>query len=153
MDIFGRHDLQHLVSNRQTPCVSLLMSTPSDGQHHFRVRWQNQVCAASTRLKALGLSPCQAARLLAPACGLVEDGRFWSEADAGLAVFLAPGVYRNFRLPIAFEDAVNVGRCFHVQPLFHALAEDRAAEEWDATDEIEWQAHHDLLGAAQPAYS
>jgi hypothetical protein len=135
MDRFSREDLQALLANGQTPCVSLLMRTTRGPGLEDKARWKSQVGKAEEFLTAWGRRP-EAQALLGPAQDLLNDLPFWQSAGQGLAVFLAPGVFRAYRLPLAFDDRVVVAERFHVKPLlpllggegrFYVLALDRAA--------------------------
>ncbi|HLU31407.1 MAG TPA: hypothetical protein VK088_06565, partial [Acidimicrobiia bacterium] len=49
---------------------------------------------------------------------------FWQHQEEGLAVFVAGDRTWTYRLPIAFEELVVVGRRLHVKPLLPFLASD-----------------------------
>jgi len=75
-------------------------------------------------LLAGGLRPQQAQELLAPVQQLLADYDFWQHQSAGLALFVAPTMFRLYRLPLAFEELVVVAQRFHIKPLLQLLSSD-----------------------------
>jgi hypothetical protein len=62
--------------------------------------------------------------LLQPARRLLDDSSFWQYQAEGLAVFLAAGTLRTFRVPVPFAELVVVAPGFHVKPLLALLTGD-----------------------------
>jgi hypothetical protein len=64
--------------------------------------------------------------LLAPARELLDDQDFWRHQSDGVAIYLAPGFMRTFRLPVSLEDLVVTGSRFYIKPVLQAMTgEDR----------------------------
>lgn len=121
MDYFGREHLQELLADRGSPTVSIYMPTERTG---------SGVNAQSLRFRALlgrardllaGANGTGATDLLAPAEGLVGDAEFWRHQADGLAIFLAPGYERVYRLAFPLPELVVVGANFHTRPLLELL--------------------------------
>ena len=70
------------------------------------------------------LRPPEARKLLEPAKKLIEDYDFWQQQSDGLAMFLAPELFRHYRLPLSFEELVVVTDRFHLKPLMPLLSDD-----------------------------
>ena len=66
----------------------------------------------------------EAELLLDDAQKLLRDGDFWQHQGDGLAVFMSPGFFRNFRLPIEFIESLNVTKKFYIKPLLPMLSND-----------------------------
>ena len=119
MDSLGREQLRHLAENVASPCVSIYLSTHPSGEEMQgdRIRLKNLLDRAEPMLVAQGLSAPAARDLLAAARRLLTDEVFWQHRSQGLAVLIAPGVFRTFRLPESFEEAVVVNGRFQLKPL------------------------------------
>jgi hypothetical protein len=130
MDIVTREDLKELLQAREGPCVSLYQPTHRAGPdtrafaQQDVIRFKNLLREAERRLTASGFRAREARRALEPARGLLEDPVFWQYQAEGLAVFLAPGVMRTFRVPLPFAELAVVAERFHVKPLVTLLEGD-----------------------------
>lgn len=119
MDTFGINELQALMGEQATPCVSIYLPTHPSGEagQQDAVRMKNLLRRAETQLTDTWLRAVEARELLQPAAGLSTDPAFWGERSNGLAIFVAPGTFFRFRLPSAFAENLFVNRRFHVKPL------------------------------------
>lgn len=124
MDSFSRDDLRALLDSRPGPCVSVFMPTTRGAALEDKKRWKARLKEAEEGLLAAGGRGDDARELLGPARALGEDVPFWQNVSAGLAVFLAPGFVRSYRLPLAFSDQVAIGDQFQVKPLVPFLSGD-----------------------------
>jgi hypothetical protein len=122
MDLFSRDDLRALLCAPQAPCVSLFIPTHRGGAPDDLTRWRRCLGQAGDMLVEHGCRPAQARELLLPGRDLLEDFAFWKSQGDGLAFFLAEGFQRRWRLPLAFEERVTVGRYFAITPLLPLLA-------------------------------
>jgi hypothetical protein len=122
--MFEKSDLDELVAKEARPAVSISMPTHVAGREVRQdpIRLKNLLGEAAARLEGSCRKP-EIEALLAPARRLVEDDRFWRHQAPGLAIFLAPGFERVFRLPIAMPEEVLVDNNFRIRPLL-PLAED-----------------------------
>ncbi|MCE9528858.1 MAG: hypothetical protein K8R36_22660 [Planctomycetales bacterium] len=68
-------------------------------------------------MAAQGMSATAVRELLSPARGLLTDEEFWRHRSLGLAVLVAPGILRTYRLPERLEEAVVVNGRFQLKPL------------------------------------
>jgi hypothetical protein len=121
MDLFTRADLQTLLVEPRTPCVSVFMPTHRGGGEANPIRWRVHLGEVEKHLIATGLRASAVKDLLAPAWRLQEDVSFWKQQCDGLACFLAPQFLRLYRLPLAFEDLVVVADRFQVTLLLPLL--------------------------------
>lgn len=127
MKHFTRDELKTLIELREGPAVSLFLPTVRAGKdvRGNPIAFKNALRRAEAGLEGLGCSREQVRRLLEPLEGLDQESPFWSEQKDTLAVFLAPGFARWYRLSVALPEAVHVEReGFHVQPMIRTLAED-----------------------------
>ena len=124
MDALTRQDIKALLLPERGPCVSLLLPTRRGGAEEDVIRWKNLRREAEDGLVTHGTRAPEARDFLGPAARLLEDRAFWKSPGDGLAVFLAPGFARAWRLPLRPGPRAVVGRRFHVKPLLALLQGD-----------------------------
>jgi hypothetical protein len=130
MNVVTPEDLRELVLPQPGPRVSIFQPAHRAGPdtrtyaQEDPVRFKNLLREAGQRLAAGGVLGREADDLLAPARRLLGDTAFWQYQSGGLAVFLAPGTLRTFRVPVQFEELVVVAPSFHVKPLLELLTGD-----------------------------
>ncbi|OGW40236.1 MAG: hypothetical protein A2010_19320 [Nitrospirae bacterium GWD2_57_9] len=126
MDIFTNRDLELLTQERTGMCVSLFLRTGVTGSQvqQDSINFNNMLAAIQEELVALGMDRPAARNFIKPARALLSDNAFWQFPSKGLALFLAEGFFRPYRLPIAFDDMLVVAGRFHLKPLLTLLAGD-----------------------------
>ena len=125
IDEITRMDLEQIARKPGAPAVSMYMPTQRVGRREVRqnpTRFKNLLARCEKMLAETGASTNG---LLAPAKVLLEDDRFWSNQEEGLAVFLSAGEFRFFRLPVSFKEMVVVSDHFHTKPLLAFLGTDQ----------------------------
>jgi hypothetical protein len=125
MRLFQFDDMKTLVERRQWPCISLCLPTHRAGKDRRGdpIRLKNAVGTARERLIEIGYPKDRVAELLAPAGDLVTSRDFWLHQADGLAVFLAPGLFRYYRVPLKLQDDVVVADHFSLKQLAPLLTE------------------------------
>jgi hypothetical protein len=93
---------------------------PTENQQD-RTRLKNLLRQAQESLQAYGLRPSEAESLLEPATRLLGAIPFWKDKRDGLALFISPGIFRQYQLPTSFEPLLVVAHRFHVKPLLAFL--------------------------------
>ena len=124
MDAFTHDDLQALLVNHQTPCISLFTPTTRGVGHEDSKRFKNLVGELEERLPASGQGASEIKGLLRPAQALLDDPPFWQNVSQGLAVFISPEIVRPYRLPIPVPEQVIVAERFHIRPMLPWLTGD-----------------------------
>ena len=126
MDILSREELRTLLDRPPTACVSLFLPTQGaePASQQGLIRLENLIRQAEERLLARGLAPAPARALLAPALRLLGDRPFWSRERPGVAIFVAPELFRVYSLPLPVDELVVVDYRFHVTPLLPLLGGD-----------------------------
>jgi hypothetical protein len=125
--LFQIDDLRALVERNQWPCVSLYLPTHRAGRQETQedpIRLKNAVGRAAERLAAAGYPKDDITRLLEPAASLVTSRDFWLERADGLAVFVTPGLFQYYRVPVKLQDEVAVADHFCVKQLIPLFSED-----------------------------
>jgi len=126
MTALRTEDLESLLAERDGPCVSLYLPTHRTGREMQQdpIRLKNLLRQAESELESVAIRGTDAAGLLKPARDLLADPPFWEHASDGLAVFLAPGFVRTYRLPVSFREKCVVSGAFHVKSLLPLLSGD-----------------------------
>jgi hypothetical protein len=86
-----------------------------------QLRFKNLIGQAEELLTAQGRRTSEAKDLLLPARQMHEDAPYWANVSDGLAIFLAQGFVRSYRVPLALTDQVVAGNHFHIKPLLPLL--------------------------------
>lgn len=126
MNTFTLDDLKTLALKRPGPCVSLFLPTHRSAAdtRADQIRFKHVLRTAEEQLLAGGARAPEARSLLEPVAGLADDPAFWRHPGDGVAVFVAHGFFRVFRLPLALEEGAAVAPRFHVKPLLPLLRDD-----------------------------
>lgn len=119
VDIFSIKDFQELLGTRADSCVSIYVPTEPTGEQGQAgpIELKNLLTQAEERLIARQLRPATVRGMLQPAHDLQADRAFWKSQSLGLAVFLANGSLRAWRLPARFAPFAFVGNHFYIKPL------------------------------------
>lgn len=125
MDTLRIENLRELTAHRNGPCVTVYLPTHVSGPDAEQdvVRLKNLLQQAEAQLSDGWLRAPEARDLLEPARKLPVDAAFWAARSQGLAIFLARGFVRCWRLPLALDELVMVNHRFHVKSLLPLLAE------------------------------
>lgn len=123
MDILNPNALKTLIAQQGKWCVSLYMPVQRAGreQQQDPIRLKNLLAEAETKLLASGLRRPEAQKLMQPAQELLWNKEFWQHQGDGLAIFLTNGLSKVYRLPMEFEELLDIGTSFHLKPLLPCL--------------------------------
>jgi len=119
MDTITFNEVKQLAGHQGVTAVSLYLPTHFTGEAGLQdaIRLKNLLQRAEDQLEAGGLRRCDAQQLLAPADELPASAEFWRKRSQSLAIFLAPGLFRAYRLPAVLKESVTVHRRLHIKPL------------------------------------
>jgi len=121
MDAVTNQDLQLLSQERTGMCVSLYLRTQPGGSEQNSMNLSNMLAALQEELVALGMERQAARVLVRPLRDLISNNAFWQVPSRGLALFLAHGFVRSYRLPIAFDNTLVASDRFYLGPLLPLL--------------------------------
>jgi hypothetical protein len=126
MSLVSTEDLRLLAARQPGWHVSLFLPTYRAGVDTLQnpVRCKNLLRQAEAQLLAGGLRASEVQTLLAPVYRLLEDYAFWQHQSDGLALFVAPDVFRAYCLPLPLAELVVVSKRFHLKPLLPLLSGD-----------------------------
>ena len=126
MEIPTRKGLRDLIDAGHKGSVSIYMPThltPAEAVQD-PIRLKNLLRAAESELVGRGRGHVEVRKLFEPAEALLTDDAFWRERSAGLAIFLAPGVFRVLRVPQPLAEAAIVDERFYLVPLLPYLSQE-----------------------------
>lgn len=123
MDSITREELKSLIDQQTDYCVSLFMPTYYSGAEiqQNQIRFRNLLRKMEDQLLTLGLRSQEVKSRLEPALALAGNMFFWRRQSDGLAIFLSPGFFRSYCLPMRFEESIFIRNRFHVKPLLPLL--------------------------------
>ena len=126
MDLLNKDQLWSLMEVADEACVSIYLPTHSAGDQIQQdpIRLKNLLRIAEEKLTESGMRSTAAKDLLEPARVLLDDDGFWRHGTQELAIFVAPGFFRYYRLPVEFKELVVVTGRFHIKPLLSLLLDD-----------------------------
>ena len=126
MNLLTREELKVLSEQRGDSCISIFMPTRRSGDDatQGRIRLKNLLRVAREQLIAGGVRSRNAGQMLNPIRRLIGITPFWQYQGDGLAVFLADGFLRCYKVPMAFVELVVVAQRFHLKPLLPLLFDD-----------------------------
>ncbi|HVZ41891.1 MAG TPA: hypothetical protein VHI13_21595 [Candidatus Kapabacteria bacterium] len=116
MEKFQNTALQELARVNEAPCISIYLPARISGanKESDMARLKHLLREAEARAVANGtMKP----GLLEPARELVENPEFWKDSRHGLALFLSPGIFKTYRVPVPLTESVKVAECFDLLPL------------------------------------
>jgi len=120
MDLLTRDTLRGLMSVPAAPCISIYQPThrhyPDNRQDPIRFKNLVRVVEESLAQRYSGTDD-----LLAPLRTLLDDGTFWNHTLDGLAVLVAPGQHRVFRVQRAVPELALVADSYHLKPLLRVV--------------------------------
>ncbi len=127
MNALSMDELKSLVEKRSGPFVTISLPTQRAGVETRQnpIRFRKLLHSAEESLIAGGLKPVDTQLLLAPARKLLEDPLYWQHQDEGLAVYIAPGFLRHYKLPVKPDERVVVADRFHIKPILNMLSGER----------------------------
>ena len=121
-----RAELEALMQPRDGVAVSLYAPMIRAGKETQQnpIRFKNLLRRAVEALAERGWAEKDAEALLAEAAGLIDDYQFWQHQSDGLAVFVAEGFLRYYRVPVEVRELAVIEDRFHLKPLLPLLTDD-----------------------------
>ncbi len=121
MSLIQAKELKTLIETADRPCISIYLPTTEPGQdaHQNLIRFKNSLNQIEAQLYDRGWNEEQVAELLQPLhLSIPHDNTdFWKQQQGGMAIFLAPGAYYCYTLPLEFDDLALVADRFYLKPL------------------------------------
>jgi hypothetical protein len=124
MNVLSKDDLTTLLEGRPGWHISMFMPMMQRGAETQQnpIRCKTLLRQAEDQLLARGVRPQEAQDLVQPVKQLLADHVFWQRQNQGLALFLAPQIFREYRVPFPLDQLVVVTHRFHIKPLLPLLS-------------------------------
>lgn len=117
------NDLADLTKHRDAASVSIyLPSSPlPDQAEAVQIALKSTIAQAEGQLVEIGISRAEVADIMLAVRDLDSDREFWRYQAHAMAVFVAPGLLRAFRLANALDHHLAVGDRFDIGPLLRSV--------------------------------
>ncbi|MGF1457619.1 MAG: hypothetical protein ACFBSG_01185 [Leptolyngbyaceae cyanobacterium] len=89
------------------------------------IRLKNLLNEAEQKLSNAGMDSADVDSFLSDAYALVENHKFWRYQSQGLALYIANGKTKVYRLPLSFESSVVLSNQFYLKPLLPLFFDNR----------------------------
>lgn len=120
MPLITKKEVEDLDGMQGENCISIFIPTHRDGEEVFdgkdALKLKNELKAINQKLSS-SMGPVEIDRLVAPVQKLLDDSEFWRHRSDGLALFVADGFFKEFTLPVYFEQFNYLGNSFYLKPL------------------------------------
>ncbi len=126
MDLITLQDFKSLVEIKDDYSVSIFLNTHRYGRETQQdpIRFRNLISNVEKQLLSDGLNHPTVQKILEPARALLLQSGFWKHTSDGLAIFISSGIFKAYRLPIAFDELIVISSTFHLKPLLPFFAKD-----------------------------
>jgi hypothetical protein len=123
VNVLTLEQVKSLIEQPKSWSVSIYMPTIVAGAEtrQNEIRFKNLIKEAQHQLQDNGLSEDDANEFLRPLTEAIDDVEFWQHQDQGLAMFVADGFYRYYKVPCDVPQLVVVSDQFHLKPLLPLL--------------------------------
>jgi hypothetical protein len=121
--------LKNLIQSQESPCISVYMSTKAVHKGEFKkleIKFKNLLQEVEEKLKTKwDFKQRDIDKFLEDASALAVNNNFWQEQKEGLAVFIAPGQFKYFRLSVDTYDKSHVSYNFNIKQLNSELRDNQ----------------------------
>jgi hypothetical protein len=125
MEVISKDEFKELANYQADNCISIFIPTHAAGmevnEKYDTLVFKNNVQKAKLQLNTKGVDARKIETLLAPAFELIKDEDFWNKQLQGLAVFIAEGFFRFYKLPVTLKEEILVNSSFLITPLLPVM--------------------------------
>lgn len=119
MDILTVQDLQELINKESNLFISIYLPTFRSGvdirQNH--IRFKQLLREAEAELYNMEMTKSEVEEFLEAAKILITDNKFWQNQGDGLALFIHSHGMDYYRLPIEFDEIMEISNKIYIKPL------------------------------------
>ncbi len=121
MSLITKKEITELNELNQENCISIFIPTHRAGkkvlEEEDTLALKNQLKDVKDKLDQKGLKADEIDKITLPVQKLIDDSSFWREQSDGLAIFIADGFSKIYRLPIYFKAFNYISNSFYLKPL------------------------------------
>lgn len=121
MSLITKKEITELNALNQENCISIFIPTHRAGkmvlEEEDTLALKNQLKDVKDKLDQKGLKADEIDKITLPVQKLIDDSSFWREQSDGLAIFIADGFSKIYRLPIYFKAFNYISNSFYLKPL------------------------------------
>lgn len=114
-----------LASFKSEYCVSIYMQTHRTGvegnEQGDLTTFKSYLQQVASSLNQKNYDPVRIQKMLAPGQALINDSKFWSSMNRGLAVFIAEDFFRYIKMPEAPAAELLINSSFFLKPLVNPM--------------------------------
>lgn len=125
MEIITKEEFTELGNYQADNCISIYIPTHSSGvavnERYDQIVFKNNIQKAKNTLIAKGVDSREIESILAPAVELLNNDEFWNKQSEGLALFLANGYFKLFKLPLTVKEELLINSSFILTQLLPVL--------------------------------
>lgn len=125
MELIGKEEFKELINHQSEPCISIYIPTHRAGvevnEKQDAILFKNALQEAIKTLQDKGLPSQVIDSIVQPGFDLYKDESFWNNQLDGLAVFLADGFSKTFKLPFSVTEELLINKSFYISPLLPAI--------------------------------
>ena len=119
MDILTVQNLQELANKESNLFVSIYLPTFRSGvdQRQNHIKFKQLLREAEAKLYDKEMTKSKVEEFLKPATNLITETKFWQKQGDGLALFIHSDGMDYYRLPIEFNETIEIGYKIYIKPL------------------------------------
>lgn len=115
------NEIKLLMSHADQPCISMYLPLAIGNESvQAKITLKSLLREAEAKLLQSMRRP-EVEALLSPMESFLLESRHWEKRGNGLAVFIAPGLFRYVHAPIEFSRRLMIGETFHIKPMLQLL--------------------------------
>lgn len=119
MDILTVQDLQELINKESNLFISIYLPTFRSGVdiRQNYIRFKQLLREAEAELYNMEMTKSEVEEFLEAAKILITDNKFWQNQGDGLALFIHSDGMDYYRLPIEFDEIMEISNKIYIKPL------------------------------------
>lgn len=120
-NLLNTEEFKALAEHQDSIYISIFVPTNRAGKEAIEqqgsIRLKNELKAVKSKLEAMDWGAAKINKVLEPAENLINDHEFWQHQSDGLAIFIGENFFRNYTLPIWFQEFNYISDKFYLKPL------------------------------------
>lgn len=123
--LLSKEAFAELASYQSSPCITIYLPTHSAGvdvnERMDPTAFKNMLQQVNNLLRQKQTTQEQIDKLLKPGFDMLRNEEFWNSMSAGLAIFIADGVFKYMKMPMSPREEILINTSFYIAPLLPIL--------------------------------